>query len=30
MGFKKTQIFSQNPYVLAYDFNENRQFMDKN
>jgi hypothetical protein len=26
MGFKKTQIFAQNLYGLAYGFGENRQF----
>jgi hypothetical protein len=29
MGFEKTQIFTQNSKVLAYCFNENRQFGTK-
>ncbi|WP_428028741.1 hypothetical protein [Arcobacter sp.] len=29
MGIKKIQIFAQNTYVLAYGFNENRQFAAK-
>jgi hypothetical protein len=29
MSFEKNQIFAQNPYVLAYDFTENHQFMVK-
>jgi hypothetical protein len=29
MGFKKFQIFSQNPWVLVYGFSENRQFAAK-
>jgi hypothetical protein len=29
MGFQKTQIFSQNPNMLAYNFTKTRQFWTK-
>jgi hypothetical protein len=29
MSFEKTQIFAQNPWVLAYDFTKNHQFAAK-